>query len=123
MGQWDQSFFFPDVPEFPGLQPCAYYREAREYNTPHSDCAIDWVREFIITAKMHWSLEVINYGIWPGGLRGRMGECTNLQFPDWFPEYLNRKDWFWDLGGRWGEAAQIVRLACGLPRFAPTRGF
>lgn len=124
-GRWDESSF-PESQKFPGLQPSAYYREAREYNTPHGDYLSGWVREFITTAKMHWSLEVVNYVIWPGRLRGRIGECTNLQFPDWLPDYLIRKDWFWDFGGRWGggrwdEAAQIVRLAYGLPRFAPSR--
>jgi len=94
---------------FPGYQPGYRFRESRKYISPRPDAPLSkWVKSFVDTARSHWSVDI-------GADRG----ATRLQFKDWLPQYLNDNDWFWRFGERWGEAAQILRLACGLPQFPP----
>ncbi|MDQ6701683.1 MAG: hypothetical protein M3Z96_00500 [Pseudomonadota bacterium] len=109
---------------FPGLQLDYHFREARKYNLPYGEPLSVWVSELLTTAKMHWSRAVQAYA---NGWAKSMGlgiHCTNLQFRDWLPGYMKDVNWF--EGGsrpddRGDEAAQLIRIACGLPRFAPTR--
>lgn len=98
---------------YPGLQLDYCFREARKYNSPYDEPLSGWVRELLTTAKMHWSREVAAHA---NGARGI--NCTNLQFRDWLPGYMD-KDGGWPGFGE--SARQIVRIACGLPRFAPTK--
>jgi hypothetical protein len=95
--------------QFPGYQPSYDFREAKKYKSPPEDANLDaWVKAFLDTAKMHWSREIL-------------GKQTRLQFREWLPGYLYRETWFWRFSGRWDEAAQLLRLAYGPPRFRRTR--
>jgi hypothetical protein len=105
---------------YPGLQLDYHFREARKYNSPYGEPLSGWVRELLNTAKMHWSRAVETFA---AGWAKRTGQCvhaTNSQFKDWLPGYMD-EDGGWTGGERCGEAGQIVRIACGLPRFAPTK--
>jgi hypothetical protein len=108
----------------PGLQLDYHFREARKYNSPYGEPLSGWVRELLNTAKMHWSRAVEAYGNGWAKYMGLCVDCTNLQFRDWLPGYMDQSSWYAGFGGkteRWDEAGQIVRIACGLARFAPTR--
>jgi hypothetical protein len=104
----------------PGLQLDYCFREARKYNSPYGEPLSGWVRELLTTAKMHWSRAVEAYHNGWAKHWGLCSDCTNLQFGDWLPDYMNEGQHPAFQGGRerWGEAGQIVRIACGLPRFA-----
>jgi hypothetical protein len=106
-----------------GLQLDYWAREARKYFEPYGETLSGWVRELLNTAKMHHSLAVVTYyNGYPKNI-GLTTYCTNLQFRDWLPGYLEEVGWY--VGARrevrWDEAGQIARIACGLPRFAPTK--
>jgi hypothetical protein len=106
---------------FPGLQLDYHFREARKYHAPWGEPLSGWVRELLTTAKMHWSRSVLAYAIYTKGYAKRTGptvQATNLQFRDWLPGYMDHESWY---EGLWGKAGQIVRIACGLSRFAPTK--
>jgi hypothetical protein len=109
---------------FPGVQLSYFYREHRKYNRPIGEPLCVWLRELLTTAKMHWSRAVKAWGNGWGKYPARSClDWTNLQFKDWLPGYMEDENWFEGISDDRGvEAAQIVRLACGLPRFAPTRG-
>ncbi len=104
---------------YPGLQLDYHFREARKYHSPYDEPLSGWVREFLNTAKMHWSRAVEAYANGWAKYWGLSAHCTNLQFKDWLPGYMD-EDGGWTGGERCVEAGQIVRIACGLPRFAPT---
>jgi hypothetical protein len=106
--------------KYPGLQLDYWYREARKYAAAPKSPLSGQVRALLDTAKMHWSRAVEAYA---NGWRKHWGlsiDCTNNQFRDWLPEYMDQAGTR-IAAGRWDEAAQIVRIACGLPRFAPTK--
>jgi hypothetical protein len=98
--------------KYPGYQPGHRVREHMKYgNRPEDDAPLaDLVRARISHAKAAWC----------GDLEaGR----TKLQFRDWLPLHLDYQTlvkpvWPDDKG--WSEALQLLRLACGLPRFVPT---
>jgi len=109
---------------YPGLQLDYHFREARKYYSPYGESLSGWVRELLNTTKMHWSRAVQSYANGNAKHRGLCLECTNLQFREWLPGYMDQSDWYVGFGGeteKWDEAGQIVRIACGLPRFAPTK--
>jgi hypothetical protein len=102
------------VKRFPGADPDYHRREAAKYECPPFGSPLAaWVASFIYTARAHWSRAVHTGDGW--------SSQTRLQFRDWLPGYLEQENWFWGWGGM-GDAAQLVRLACGLPRF-PKRWF
>jgi hypothetical protein len=80
-------------------------------NPPTDDAPLrDFVRARISHAKALWSRDV-------------EGNWTSLQFSDWLRLHVDGKTWMpplWpDLPG-WSAALQVLRVACDLPRFAPT---
>jgi len=114
------------LPErYPGLQLDYWFREVRKYNSPYGEPLSGWIRELLITAKMHRSRAVQAHD--NGWAKSKYGgvcvTATNLQFRDWLPGYLNEERWYEGREGglRWDEAGQVVRLVCGLPRFGPTK--
>jgi hypothetical protein len=95
-----------------GYQASPRKREEMKYgNRPADDAPLsDFVRARISHAKALWSRDV---------------ECgwTDLQFPDWLRRHVNGKIWItplWPDDPGWSQALQLLRLACGSPRFAPT---
>jgi hypothetical protein len=109
---------------WPGTQLDYRYREAHKYNSPYGEPLGAWVRELLITAKMHHSRALeANANGWPASPDDGGVDSTGLQFLDWLPLYMDmgQQSWFWTFGEGWGDAAQVVRMACGLPRFAATR--
>ena len=103
---------------YPGLQLDYHFREARKYNRPWGEPLSDWVREILTTAKMHWSRAV--HGNRSAKHIGLSINYTNLQFRDWLPSYMD-EDGGMQGGRECDEARRIIRIACGLPRFAPTK--
>ncbi len=90
---------------YPGILLSFTAREKIKYKEPlQNKPLLDWIRAFLNTAWAHWS-------------RGIAQGETKLQFRDWFPNYLDDETWSVKLGGRWLEAAQVVRLSIGLKRF------
>jgi hypothetical protein len=96
----------------PGYQPGYRFREKMKYgNRPEDDAPLaELVRARINHAK----------ALWCGDLEaGR----TKLQFPEWLPFHV---DWdtqvkpLWPDDNGWSEALQLIRIACGLPRFVAT---
>jgi hypothetical protein len=106
---------------YPGLQLDYWYREARKYRLSPERPLSGRVSTLLDTAKMHHSRAVEAYDNGWAKCTGLSIHCTNLQFRDWLPGYIEHRDWRAAFGGEWEEAAQIVRLACGLSRFAPTK--
>lgn len=94
---------------FPGIRLDGWLYGKLKYVSPSKGAPLaDWVFSVLHTAKSHWSGDV------------KSGQ-TQLQFKDWLPGYMERDDWFCRFGPRFDEAAQIVRLACGLTRFPGKR--
>jgi hypothetical protein len=99
--------------KFPGLQLSYRKLEHMKYgNTPPDGAPLsEFVRARISHAKALWSRDV-------------SAGWTRLQFRDWLPLHIGGKFWMpplWaDWSGGWAEALQVLRIACGLPRFAPT---
>jgi hypothetical protein len=98
--------------KYSGFQVSPPKREEMKYGNPPTDDAPlrDFVRARISHAKALWSRDV-------------EGNWTSLQFSDWLRLHVDGKTWMpplWpDLPG-WSAALQVLRVACDLPRFAPT---
>jgi hypothetical protein len=95
--------------KFPGYQPGYRFREEMKFGrAPLSDAPLSaWVATLITHAKAKWSGVV-------------EAKRTRLQFRDWLPEYLDHDMLCWRGGPGLDEANQILRIACGLPRFRRT---
>jgi len=97
--------------KFSRYQTTHWKREDMKYgNLPREgDPLIDFVRARITHATAKWCNEL---------------DCgdTKLQFKEWLPSHLDPNPLLlqWEWGG-WSKALQILRIACGLPRFAPTQ--
>lgn len=101
--------------KFSGLQPDKQTREEMKYRqTPPAGAPLsEFVRVTIDRARAWWSRDVIS-------------RDTHLQFDVWLRDHIAgnipgvRPLWTGSPG--WSEAYQLLRLACGLSRIAPTRG-
>jgi hypothetical protein len=97
--------------KFPGYQPGYHFREDMKYGRqPQCEDApiAEWVTVMLNHAKAKWSGEID-------------ANWTRLQFKDWLPYYLDNETLCWCGWPGLDGATQILRIACGLPRFAPTR--
>jgi hypothetical protein len=103
--------------KYPGYQDRDWKLEEMSWDNHPTDGAplIEFVRALISFLKADWCLFILNY------------EDARQQFREWLPGYLDvgprwlRQEWpVWWLKPGWAEALQILRIACGLPRFAPT---
>ncbi len=97
--------------KFRGFIAGHFQREHLKYGPMPADNAplAAWVTIVLNHASSKWSGEISS---------GRIQH----QFRDWLPTYFDDNRYFW--GGaptRWLEAAELVRMACGLPRFRATR--
>ncbi|KAF2991180.1 hypothetical protein OGR47_04525 [Methylocystis sp. MJC1] len=89
-------------------------RERKKYNEPTSGSPLSaWVRQLLITAMMHWSRD---------RLSRQPGERTPQPFAKWLIGYLDTEvGWAFQMGGGWAQAAQLLRIAAGHPRFPTTK--
>jgi hypothetical protein len=94
---------------FPGYQPGHRFREMMKYGRcPPPDAPLRaQIRQVLDHARAKWS-GAIDAG------------TTKKQFRDWLPEYLDDDSLCWRID-QLASALQILRLACGLPRFAATK--
>lgn len=106
---------------YPGYQPGYRTRERMKYgNLPPYDAPLrEFARARISHAKAVWSRDIAN-------------KKTRLQFIDWLPLHVDFQTLVapvWPDGGpgptggpddKWSLSLQLLRLACGLPRFRPT---
>jgi hypothetical protein len=97
--------------KFPGYQPGYWFRENMKYgDVPADDAPLsEWVAKMIDHAKAKWSGEID-------------GRKTRLQFKEWLPYYLDNDRLCWTGHPKLRRARELLRIACGMPRFAPTRG-
>lgn len=107
---------------FPGFQAAYWYLEYMKYRRscgplpdhqlPDAGAPlIEFIRARISHAKALWSRDV-----WNG--------WTQLQFRDWLRLHIDGRTWIpplWPDAPGWSEALQVLRIACGLPRHAPTQ--
>jgi hypothetical protein len=98
--------------KYPGLQVSYRKREHMKYgNTPKDGAALsEYVRARISHAKALWCRDI----------ETRM---TREQFRDWLKLHVNGETWIpplWPEMFGWSEALQVLRIACGFPRFDPT---
>lgn len=94
---------------FPGYQPGGRFREMMKYGRcPPPDAPLrEQIRQVLDHARAKWC--------------GFVGAGkTKKQFRDWLPEYLDDDNLCWRID-QLASALQILRLACGLPRFHATR--
>jgi hypothetical protein len=97
--------------KFPGYVAGHRQREHLKYGPLPADNAsiMEWVAPVLNHARAKWSGEIDS---------GRI----RCQFRDWLPSYFDDNRYFWSSApARWLEAAELVRIACGLPRFRATR--
>lgn len=98
--------------KFPGYQPGYHFQEEMRYRrTPGPDAPLkDWVVAVINHAKVAW-------------FRAIDGKRTKLQFKAWMPVYLEDdvRCWRGAPGSGRDQANQVLRIACGLPRYYKNR--
>jgi hypothetical protein len=99
--------------KFPGLQLSYRKLEHMKYgDTPPDGAPLsDFVRARISHAKALWSRDVL-------------AKHTKLQFRGWLRLHIDGQIWIdplWPDWPGWSEALQVLRIAYGLPRFAPTK--
>jgi hypothetical protein len=94
---------------FPEYQPGYRFRENMKYgNCPADDAPLSqWVAKMLNHAKAKYSGEL-------------EGGKTRLPFKEWLPYYLDNNGLCWTGHPKLDEAREILRIACGMPRFAPT---
>jgi hypothetical protein len=98
--------------KYPGYQDSYWKREEMRWSNYPTDGSplIEFVRALIGYLKADWCDYILN-------------KDTCLQFRQWLPGHLDPNSfWLQRKTAGWPEALQILRIACGLPRFAPTRG-
>jgi hypothetical protein len=99
--------------KYPGLQLSYSKLEQMKYgDTPPDGAPLsEFVRARISHAKALWSRDVL-------------AKHTKLQFRDWLRLHIDGQTWIdplWPDWPGWSEALQVLRIAYGLPRFAPTK--
>ena len=99
--------------KYPGFQAEHWCRERMKYgNLPDANAPLsEYVRARISHAKALWSRDVAN-------------KATRLQFREWLRLHVEGETWIaplWPDPFGWREALQILRIAYGLPRFAPAK--
>jgi hypothetical protein len=97
---------------YPGLQLSHRKLEHMKYGNPPQDGAplSEYVRARISHAKALWS-------------RDLSARWTKLHFRDWLRLHVNGETWIppvWPNSSDWSQALQVLRIAYGLPRLAPT---
>jgi hypothetical protein len=107
--QWPKSVFDLRA-KFPGYQPGHRFRENMKHgDVPADDAPLsEWAAKMIDHAKAKWSGEID-------------GRKTRLQFKEWLPHYLDNDRFCWTGHPKLVGARELLRIACGMPRFAPTR--
>lgn len=98
--------------QYPGFQAAHWFLEQMKYgNVPDPGAPLgEFVRARLSHAKALWSRDISAGG-------------TRLQFPEWLGLHINGETWIlplWPDSPGWSEALQVLRIACGLPRMAPT---
>jgi hypothetical protein len=107
---WKKAY--PLRAKYPGFQADHWVLEEMKYgNTPDAGApSSEFVRARISHAKALWSRDI-------------SAGWTQFQFRDWLRLHIDGETWIpplWPEGLGWSEALQVLRIAFGLPRFAPT---